>query len=630
MFPVVLWLAACAPSQPGDRPSPPPVEEVATPLKYRTSDQAEVFALRSPAGDRVLGVDNDRWFVRDLGVDGSHDARALTVTPVGRVVATHDLDGDGHAEVITQLRGALRVADTVRRDVRLVRLVTSGPVQDFARVDVGDVTGDGIDEFVLRRGTTVETYTLDGVLLGQFSASDHRLAQLDGTPALEVVTADGAIRQGPHGTVVGSLSSGPVVLHDVHDVDGDGRDEVLLGVGADAWVIGATGVVEVLPSVRAGAELFLGDYLAQPGVQVLSVSSSVIEVETRFGTQLTWPRASPEHDVVPVDVDGDGTDEVWQEEIGLAVPSVPEILPLDPRWVDRGGRALVGELDGDGLDEILWQDFDRVEDPATATTLPYTRPLGAGILELRDLEGDGREEILVLDRNELFRYAWDAQNGLHDPRLLSDQVPWAVGQDFRVGDFDGNGNPDLHYLEDISGPCETNVFRGHVFDLVTGQDVLHPWDFEYSFHSDFPGAPRTRLFSRFGDVTRTLGAQGQLIDIDGFARLVETPRGTRLLSATETSLDLYDPATGWSRVRSAPRPPGTEDFQYAAQGYGFFKAGRDLVAHRYDGSHTVRFPGAIVQRGFIPLPAVLLVRDKVYVHDRHHVSIWQMPPVPSP
>lgn len=195
---------------------------------------------------------------------------------------------------------------------------------------------------------TVRVFTNDGMTrLWEFNAYDAAfqggvrvaMGDLDGDGADEIVTAPGP-GGGPHvrafeqdGTVIGQFfafesTSRTGVNVSVGDVDGDGRDEIL--VGEDA---GGTGRVRVFGLDGAARE----------------------EVQP-FGSTTASVR------VAGADVDGDGRDEIASSR---GTGYGPEVRVVNSGGTartsflayastyDRGVYVSAGDLDGDGVDEIV-------------------------------------------------------------------------------------------------------------------------------------------------------------------------------------------------------------------------------------------------------------------------------------
>ncbi|MEZ4240425.1 MAG: FG-GAP-like repeat-containing protein [Myxococcota bacterium] len=342
-------------------------------------------------------------------------------------------------------------------------------------------------------------------LLGQFV---DVAATLDGPPqlfmrALEGVWvlatgSDSGYPGGVGGRLLGNDPEGYLVGNDLHAVDllGSPDEDLVASCGRDegsTWL--AAICIQEGPITSSGR---IGD------------ATLVIDGPGDFGTAFA-----------DLDFDGDGqpdlavgddntTDEAGTVSLflGPMTPGHYDVPPLDRQWTGEyardwfGGHLFAGDLDGDGVEELLadamaWPTGNRsgrlyaltpdVTDIADAPLLidgdPGLQHLGVGAA-VADLDGDGAADLAVgspalasLDpdvrgRVMLFYGPLAGHLSSEDAgRIFSgaatgDQTGWTV----RTGDTNGDGDTDLLISAPLAdGPTPET---GHIYVL---EGPLPPW-----------------------------------------------------------------------------------------------------------------------------------------------------------
>jgi hypothetical protein len=307
---------------------------------------------------------------------------------------------------------------------------TRGWLRAFAVADLdGDGWHEGIslcnDGTLAAYGPRYELWTLAGV-----GGQEIAVGQMDDDPAIEIATTSGKVVDSGTHSVQWEWADGFGRHLQAADIDGDGRDELVVseswyvvwGYDVDRqlpkWSIPTSqdiGAILVTDADGDGAlELLIGD--GQWG------SIRAYDVATQ---QEKWSVRNPAHgvtNIAVVDVDGDGQSELlWGA--GASVSGSNHLYVADWQagsieWqnVHLDGPFIgpqVGDLDGDGVAEVVVASADSQGGSPGPRIIIFdsgsgkVRAMSAGVggahlnstglhdLKLRDLDGDGRPEILV-------------------------------------------------------------------------------------------------------------------------------------------------------------------------------------------------------------------------------------------
>lgn len=367
-------------------------------------------------------------------------------------------------------------------------------------------------EILTCSASAVYAHQGDGTLAWQragLGGSDLVAGQLDADASLEVATTDGRVLDVDSDTIQCTWPNGFGSFLQALDFDADGMQELVYG---DAWSFVWAFDVDTclpkwsIPNANTGAilvsdgdgdgtaELIVGD--AQWGdVHAFDLATQAPK----------WSIANPEHGVTNVavaDVDGDGQIEVlWgagasstgADRLYVGSPLTQTIewenVQLDGPFVG----PVRGDLDGDGAQEIVFASESSdagygaprivVVDGATLALRGISQETsnglgweGVGQVRLRDVDADGRDEILLatcttydglieiydFQANGTFTKIWD-----------NDTLPFgAVFRTVDAVDLDGNGT--LEVLGGVAaahtGSIGTHVY---VYDYASGDEVGH-------------------------------------------------------------------------------------------------------------------------------------------------------------
>ncbi len=321
------------------------------------------------------------WRVRACNAGGCGPWSATRYLDVGRL--PNDADGDGYSDLFVGASGA-ESAYLFRGSATGLELTPSGQtvVDDTsdevgAAVAIGDLDGDGNAEMIVGApGGEGRVYVFEG------ASGDLML-----THQLSPPMADGAAGFGA------ALA--------IADIDGDGRRDLV--IGAPRGTEGAAYVVH-----------WTGD---GPGDPVRLSPSAAPAPELGGSVQNLG------------DVDGDGIDDVFVVAAGGATPEAhlflgsSDSVPSESALVLSSGAgrsedgyaasaARVGDLDGDGAAEIAvgadmmgeggaillyWSTRypERFGSPELLRDRVSGDRYGTSVVGVADLDGDGRDEVLV-------------------------------------------------------------------------------------------------------------------------------------------------------------------------------------------------------------------------------------------
>ena len=281
--------------------------------------------------------------------------------------------------------------------------------QGGASVAIGDLGGDGTPEIITVPGMTskpqVRTFRLNGTNIASFFAYAENMdkglnvaaGDVDGDGKDEIITAPKS-GGGPHVRVFSGTGKAKFNLgffaynYDFHggvniaacDVDGDGKDEIITGPGADSgpqvrvfnydgtWTgqdfwpfseIDRGGVSVGCANVDGGPEEEIIMAIQSAGDNLIKVYKANAE-QTIVGFFRAWPEGVRTGiNVAAGDIDGDRRDEIIASIAGAGGPQVKVFEAygeeIDPGFFAyeedfRGGvNVAVGNIDTDRRDEII-------------------------------------------------------------------------------------------------------------------------------------------------------------------------------------------------------------------------------------------------------------------------------------
>ena len=331
----------------------------------------------------VFGADQ-YWYVLRYST-ASHDyepAFASELMPADIVrIATAQLYGDGSSQIVVALAsGEVRLYDQFTRRPLLSLTVTPN-IQGMA---IHDLDGDGLPEllFVSPTGLTVFSNAGDALWsVPQAVGEDVVVGQMDDDPALEIATTGGFVVDAATRLVQWTAAQGFGHRLRAADIDGDGRDELIV---AEAWNAVRAYDVDLqtekwtIPTPQDVGAIAVADTDCDGQLEVLIGDGQWGSVRSYDAATLLlrWEITNPQHGVT---------------------------------WIEYG------DSNGDGISEVLWgagatstgPDNLFVGDPVTQTIVWQSRDVDGPFLgpEWGDVDGDGQPELVFATRYTDAQYA---------------------------------------------------------------------------------------------------------------------------------------------------------------------------------------------------------------------------------
>ncbi len=589
------------------------------------------------------------------------------------VAVAHDryiVTGETMAVLLNVGGGAFQVQQVLTTQAG-TNEIAAGDVDGDGLADV--VLGNETNRFVVLRnqggGTMVEVAVVDGVPAGFFDDEvGITLADLDLDLDLDVVfsngdtgdqfatslgvwrnTGDGTFGPAEELGLTGSFRGG--VEHAAADVTGDGWPDLLVAADvADDWFLipgDGAGGFEAARRFRAGERpvaVFGPDLDSDGDLDVVVLAASSLEAAVYLNPgdgsfvqpaliDMTPPSISPAFAVnlEAGDIDRDGdldlvtgyrADFAGQDGLSVRrnlgdgsfdpVEAYPDTIhPLHLRLAD---------IDGDGDLDVTWIDGnshlkhrDNLGDGSFGAIVDEGLFLGASTFDFADVDADGDLDAVVATG---FTADVALNDGFGDfgPPIASEVDDFfdAVG----LGDFDGDGSPDLLTNSGLQGFAQVSSGNGDgTFaspnTVTTGRDVhdFATGDVDGDNAVDFVAT--TSLDARGSLSVRRGRGEGNFFPLEERAGSYHTSelRGEVLLADADGDLDLDALAANFgAQDISLWRGDGTGGFS-AVERYGVGQPAQDLEVADFDGDGVV--DAAVLTEadtGTASYPAVILLR----------------------
>jgi hypothetical protein len=416
-----------------------------------------------------------------------------------------DLDGDGWDELVSaDKRGEIEVYDL---EARASRARWSTPATAALELLLADLDGDGTPELLVLDGVQLLVYDGNGALLRSAPSAATALAAgaLDADPALEIALTDGQVLDG---ATLALEWSRPELMHRalaIADLDADGAGEVLVLETAHlaAYRDGTNPALWRFHNNQwYNQRLEVVNLDADPYLEMVVGDEHQSRLQAWDGDfrNLEYDFDLLGHGVANFafgDADRDGDlDLLWgsgESNTDDQYLHVRDVGSLALEWQSKmfvgpfSGPEL-GDPDGDGTQEVLilsrltdgWEcgrltslnaqtlEFEGTSDPISHPD-PLVHPNEAFALCVADLDGDGRDEILVGGDGSpggflvVMRQApWGSFSTLLGaPTLLEGGV-----SAIEVADLDGDLLPEV--VIGIDAASNHQLSRVMILDRVTG------------------------------------------------------------------------------------------------------------------------------------------------------------------
>ena len=255
---------------------------------------------------------------------------------------------------------------------------------------------------------------------------------------LRDTNGDGRIDTGDDSAVVAVRWYEDCARTSVHALDGK--------TGAELWSFGGLG------GIGAGSHVAIGDIDADGSPEVIALLAEGGVVALTAAGRIKWTSVEPKQSSCYVqgaptiaDLEGDGQAEILVR--GAVLNSDGSLRSLRPNlWHAIIDTAV--DLDGDGIQEVLMLDGTSAVrfDPATGGPIASPNVLATDVdpdrLVVGDFDGDGIDDVVVVHvaaPNRLFR---GSPTGFIDQSAALPGETVATG-DVAIGDWNGDGAPDL-------------------------------------------------------------------------------------------------------------------------------------------------------------------------------------------
>lgn len=457
---------------------------------------------------------DDFWqVVQRNSTTGNYDQ--LFVSPIYTAtvkrIALGNVTGDSQLELVVMLAdGRVYLYDLATKAE--LGYISTG-VTGLEGLSVTDLNGDGVAEVIVTTANDLYVFSGAGALLWQLAGAggyDVVAGQMDLDPAIEIATTKGVVTDSVTHAAQWTRSGGFGAHVKLAPLPGASYQQL---IAAEAWsTVYSYDVAGQLPRWSISTPQDIGaieiadvDNDGIPEVLIGDGQWGTVHVHDLNTQAKKWQATNPEHGVTNIavaDVDNDGTvDLLWGagwSSTGadyLYVASTTGTHAIQWQSVDLQGPFLgpfIGDLDGDGKAELVicskssasgysgprFVVFDlatlalRAISPASLTSSIFT---GANDMKVRDLEGDGRAEIILATARgydgEIDVFSFDSSNNF---TLKWNNPVRPTGSPFNfveVADLDGNGTPEIIAGNTVAHTGSEGVFV-YIFDYPS---TAAPW-----------------------------------------------------------------------------------------------------------------------------------------------------------
>lgn len=446
---------------------------------------AREIILGGDATDLYYAPDTFWKVIRYNSVTRDYDH--LFVSPIysARVkrLALGNVMGDSRQEIVVMLEDGRIYFYDLTTKAELGKIYTG--INGLEGLSVTDLDGDGSAELIVTTSSDLFVLNGAGSLLWQVAGAggfEVVVGQMDNDPALEIATTKGTVVDAATRTAQWTHTGYFGTHLKLAPLPGVNYQQLIVSQGAysvyaydvatqlQRWSISTSDSISAI-------EVADVDNDGTPEVLVADAQWGAIHVYDLITQAQKWSVDDPEHSVTNIavgDVENDGVvDLVWGAGglVGganhLYVASTTDTHAIKWQSLDLEGPfrgPAIGDLDGDGQPELVICSYEStggrdsgrilVFDAATMRLRGISDPIalnasnnGTADLKLRDVDGDGRMEILVVaDRNYTIgtveAYGFNSSNvfTLKWAGILQASRPFGLVE---VADLDGNGTREI-------------------------------------------------------------------------------------------------------------------------------------------------------------------------------------------
>jgi hypothetical protein len=551
-----------------------------------------------------FGADDFWQVLRHNATTGSYDAVFVSPLYTARIkrIVVGNVVGDAQQEIAVALQdGRIYLYDLATKAER--GLINTG-INGLEAFCLADLDGDGYAELiVVTNNSTIPNglfvFDRDGNLLWQVAGawgSDVVCGQMDNDPALEIAISKGYV-----------VDTATHAVQWAHTADGDGfgyylklaplpgaNYQQLIGANmwnhVDAYDVATQSVRWTIntPQDIGAIEIADVDNDGTPEVIIGDGQFGTVHVHDLITQAQKWAVTNPAHGVTNIavaDVDNDGVlDLIWgagyssTDSDFLYVANTTGSHAIKWHNVDLVGPFLgpvIGDLDGDGQPELVVCSFESESSYESgrilvfdAATLDF-RGISPGVvgnfswtgvqdLKLRDVDGDGRMEIVVAaDRlydGVIEIYGFNSSNTFTLKWTNATRPPARMFTKVDVADLDGNGTSEI-----IGGTEVNSVTPLYIFDYPS---TTNPW-LSPSLTGTVTGLVVEDLDGHGGKEFAVLVSNGDLYTFDGPTRQLESvlpQTGGKLISRRSPSGLIKGDAAGVGHFLQYSNNSYTESF----------------------------------------------------------------------
>jgi hypothetical protein len=499
-----------------------------------------------------FGADNFWQIIQRNPINGNYDQ--IFVSPLYsaavRRIAVGNVRDDSQAEIVVMLDdGRIYLYDlATRAELGYIATGRTG----LLALSLTDLNGDGLAELLVTTSSDLFVFDNTGTVLWQVTGAggtDIVAGQMDTDPALEIATTKGTVVDCATHAIQWTRNGGFGAHVKLAPLPGSSYQQV---IAADAWsTVYSYDVATQLPRWSIGTpqdiaaiEVADVDNDGVPEILIGDGQWGAIRVHDLVTQAKKWQANNPEHGITNIavdDVDNDGVvDLLWgagwtsSGSDYLYVANTTGTHNIKWQSVDLQGPflgPLIGDLDGDGKPELVICSktsesayygprlvvFDAQTLALRAVSSPsFITQIGAASdLKVRDLEGDGRAEIIVansmsysgginaisFDSSNTFTKKWSSPPG----NFASSSYSFV-----EVADLDGNGTSEI-----ITG----NGDYVHIFDYPS---TAAPWQSVKMAGQSMLGLVAADLDGNGSKEVAALVATGDLYTFDGPTRVLKS------------------------------------------------------------------------------------------------------------